>query len=131
MGLSIDALTQLLETLPGALPGAVRHDLHGWVVPSATLRQLREAREPAGTQLIQEATVEEVANAIRKSPKTIYRWCSMTGPKGEKLLRSRKVAGEVLIDIRSVYELPSKLPSWAAPAFLLKRGEQQEEVEHE
>lgn len=121
LGITVEALARLLEMLPGALPGAVRHEKHGWVVPSGTLRALKEAREPVA--LVQEATVQEVANAIRKSDKTIYRWCSMRGPKGEVLLKSRKVAGEVLVDVRSVYELPAKLPVWAAPEFLLKRKE--------
>lgn len=121
LGLPRPVLERLLKVLPGALPGAVEHDLHGYVVPSLTLRALKERREPVA--LIQEATPAEVAEAMRLSDKTIYRWLDATGPNGEKLLKSRKVAGRVLIDVRSIYELPEKLPSWAVDDFSRNRKE--------
>lgn len=107
-------LARLLSFFPGAFPGAEAHEEHGWIVPSTTLSALRRPR--VGIELPQEATVQEVAEAIRRSPKTIWRWCQ-PGPRHEPaVLKSRKTAGVVLIDVRSVLSLPAKLPDWLSDA---------------
>jgi len=116
---SSEPLARLLSFFPGAFPGAEENEEHGWIVPSTTLRALQRPR--VGIELAQEATVQEVAEAIRRSPKTIWRWCQ-PGPKGEPaVLKSRKAAGVVLIDVRSVLALPAKLPDWLSDAVKQSR----------
>lgn len=119
--LDVDAavLGRLLSFFPGAFPGAVRDEVHVWVVPSTTLTALRRPR--VGIELVQEATVAEVAAAIRKSPQTVWRWCQ-PGPGGEvPVLKSRKAAGSVLIEVRSVLALPARLPDWLAEGVKQRR----------
>jgi hypothetical protein len=99
-------LARLLSFFPGAFPGALKDEDHGWIVPSTTLSALQRPR--VGIELPQEATVQEVAEAIRRSPKTIWRWCQ-PGPGG------------VLIDVRSVLALPAKLPDWLSDAVKQSR----------
>ena len=112
-------LARLLSFFPGAFPGALKDEDHGWIVPSTTLSALQRPR--VGIELPQEATVQEVAEAIRRSPKTIWRWCQ-PGPGGEPaVLKSRKAAGVVLIDVRSVLALPAKLPDWLSDAVKQSR----------
>jgi hypothetical protein len=112
-------LARLLSFFPGAFPGAEKHEEHDWIVPSTTLSALKRPR--VGIELPQEATVHEVAQAIRRSPKTIYRWCQ-PGPRREPaVLKSRKTAGMVLIDVRSVLSLPAKLPDWLSDAVKQSR----------
>lgn len=112
-------LARLLSFFPGAFPGAEESEEHGWIVPSTTLSALQRPR--VGIELAQEATVQEVAEAIRRSPKTIWRWCQ-PGPHGEPaVLKSRKAAGVLLIDVRSVLALPAKLPDWLSDAVKQSR----------
>ena len=112
-------LRRLFSFFPGAFPGAEEHEEYGWIVPSTTLSALRRPR--VGIELAQEATVQEVAEAIRRSPKTIWRWCQ-PGPGGEPaVLKSRKAAGGLLIDVRSVLALPAKLPDWLSDAVKQSR----------
>lgn len=112
-------LARLLSFFPGAFPGAEENEEHGWIVPSTTLSALQRPR--VGIELAQEATVQEVAEAIRRSPKTVWRWCQR-GPGGEApVLKSRKAAGTVLIDVRSVLALPARLPDWLSDAVKQSR----------
>lgn len=116
---SCEPLTRLLSFFPGAFPGAEQDDVHGWIVPSTTLSALRRPR--VGIELLQEATVQEVAESIRRSPQTVWRWCQK-GPHGEPaVLKSRKAAGTLLIDVRSVLSLPAKLPAWLTDAVKQSR----------
>jgi hypothetical protein len=117
---SPDPLRRLFSFFPGAFPGAERSAKHGWIIPSTTLSALK--RERVGIELVQEATVQEVAESIRRSVSTVHRWCQ-PGPHGEPpLLKSRKVAGTVLIDVRSVLALPAKLPDWLTESVKQNRG---------
>jgi len=117
---SPEPLRRLFSFFPGAFPGAERSENHGWIIPSTTLSALK--RERVGIELVQEATVNEVAESIRRSVSTIHRWCQ-PGPHGEPaLLKSRKVAGTVLIDVRSVLALPAKLPDWLTESVKQNRG---------
>lgn len=118
--LTAAVLQTLLDTVPGAMPGAEIHETHGWIVPSSTVRALRKPRK--GLELIQEATIEEVCIAMRKSKSVVHRWCTEKGPDGKTRVRARKVDGEWLIDVKSLYELPAKQPEWAASSFLKSRS---------
>jgi hypothetical protein len=112
-------LARLLSFFPGCFPGAEENVEHGWIVPSTTLSALQRPR--VGIELSQEATVKEVAEAIRRSPKTIWRWCQ-PGPGGEPaVLKSRTVADRLLIDVRSVMSLPARLPGWLSDAVKQSR----------
>ena len=118
--LTVEVLHTLLDTLPGAMPGSERHEVHGWIVPSTTVRALKSPRK--GVELIQEATIEEVCAAMRKSPSVVQRWCTEKGPDGKTRVRARKVDGQWLIDVKSLYELPAKCPAWAVSPFLKQRS---------
>lgn len=120
LGLQEAFLAALLDRLPGALPGAERHEAHGWVVPSTTVRSLRLPRR--GLDLVPMATIDEVCQAMRRSKSVVYRWCTEQGPDGKPLLRARKVMGQWLIEIPSLWDLPAKCPAWAASPFLVKRS---------
>lgn len=128
-GLTVETLTTLLDMLPGAMPGAMKDEAQGWLVPSTTVSGLRKPRK--GIELIQEATIDEVCAAMRKSTSTVHRWCTQKGPDGQTRVRARKVDGEWLIDVKSLYEMPAKCPSWAASPFLQQRSHQRVQREEE
>lgn len=125
--LTVEVLTVLLDTVPGAMPGAEIHEAHGWIVPSSTVRALQKPRK--GLELIQEATIEEVCCAMRKSSSVVHRWCTEKGPDGKTRVRARKVDGEWLIDVKSLYEMPAKCPNWAVSPFLKARSERKKQRE--
>ena len=127
--LTAEVLQALLDTVPGAMPGAEIHETHGWIVPSSTVRALRKPRK--GLELIQEATIEEVCIAMRKSKSVVHRWCTEKGPNGKTRVRARMVDGEWLIDVKSLYEMPAKCPPWAVSAFLKSRSQQKAQREEE
>jgi hypothetical protein len=110
-----ETLARLLERAPGVLPGAILEP-EGWQVPERALRVVLGA--PAGP-LPQFATVEDVAHALRRSPKTVYGWLQLRRPDGSPLLEHRRVLGSILIPAAAVLALPSRMP--AAPAFFADR----------
>ena len=106
--LTAQVLQTLLDTVPGAMPGAEIHETHGWIVPSSTVRALRKPRK--GLELPQYATIAEVCAALRKSKSVVQRWCTEKGPNGETHLSARKLYGEWLIDVKSLLAMPAKCP---------------------
>lgn len=115
-GLDVETLERVLAKAPGALPGA-ELDGETWTVHEGRLLKALGVT----SALPKMATVDEVAEYLKRSPKTIYGWLQRTGPKGAKLLTHRKVAGTILIPVADVLRLPAKLPDWAAPSFFSSR----------
>lgn len=117
-----ETLARLLDRAPGVLPGAILEP-EGWQVPERALRVLLGA--PAGP-LPQFCTVEDVAHALRRSPKTVYGWLRIMRPAarpGDKpvpLLESRRVLGSILIPAAAVLRLPATMPG-ARPSFFADR----------
>jgi hypothetical protein len=104
-----DGLERLLNTVPRALPAAVK-GANGWEIPERALRELLEAKSGP---LPSFATVADVADALRLDRKTIYAWTSLRGPDGRALLPAREILGRKLIDAKDVLALPATWPSWA------------------
>lgn len=111
-----ETLARLLDRAPGVLPGAVLEP-SGWQVPERALRVLLGA--PAGP-LPQFCTVEDVAHALRRSPKTVYGWLQVRRADGSPLLESRRVLGSILIPAAAVLRLPATMPG-ARPSFFADR----------
>jgi hypothetical protein len=111
-------LARLLSFFPGAFPGAEESAKHGWIVPSTTLSALQRPR--VGIELAQEATVQEVAEAIRRSPKTIWRWCQ-PGPGGVLI----DVLSDAVKQSRMVIDTEEVSSKAAAPAPLALPDRQQ------
>jgi hypothetical protein len=109
-------LCRLLDAVPGTIPGADK-DEGGWKVPERGLRAILGA--PAGP-LPQYATVEEVALALRRSPKTVYWWLGLRHADGRTpLLEHRRVLGTILIPALAVLALPDEMPEQGRrPLFL-------------
>jgi hypothetical protein len=109
-----EVLARLLAKLPNTLPGAILDD-DGWKVPERALRVILGA--PCGP-LPQMATVKDVAEAMRKSEKTIYAWLKLMKPgvKPVPLLPHKMVLGSIRIDARDVLALPAVMPG-PRPSF--------------
>ncbi len=119
-----EVIERVLDRLPGTLPGCIK-DADGWKVPERAVRGLLGA--PTGP-LPQMATVAEVAEAMRRSEKTVYGWLKLTRPPlraGEParpLLPHRRVLGSILIEARAVLSLPAVMPGPRASFFADKEA---------
>lgn len=119
-----EVIGRMLDRVPGMLPGCIK-DADGWKVPVKGLRAVLGA--PTGP-LPQMATVAEVAEAMRRSEKTIYGWLKVmrpplrAGEPGRPLLPHRKVLGSILIEARAVLSLPAVMPGPRAAFFAEKEA---------
>lgn len=119
-----EVIGRLLDRVPGTLPGCIK-DADGWKVPVKGLRAVLGA--PTGP-LPQMATVAEVAEAMRRSEKTIYGWLKVmrpplrAGEPGRPLLPHRKVLGSILIEAAAVLSLPAVMPGPRAAFFAEKEA---------
>lgn len=120
-----DRMAAMLDKVPEALPGAELDDSGAWRVPERALKGLLGVRGSAGLPRL--ATVAEVAQCLRRSVQTTLELVKLEGPRGERILRGRKILGEWRIEVDSVLTLPDRLPAWAAaaraPSFFRDRGD--------
>lgn len=105
-----DALERVLQRCPDALPGAVRIDAE-WLVPERAIRALLGAR--SGPLPVM-CSVEQVAEYVGRSVKSVYRWLGLRDPKTKRpLLPARKILDAWRIDVQDVLRLPAAFPDWA------------------
>ena len=104
------SLKRLLQRCPGALPGAVQVD-DGWIVPERAIRELLGAGKGPLPQM---CSVEQVAEFVGRSPKSVYRWLTTRDPEtGRPLLPARKILDTWRIAVKDVLLLPAAFPDWA------------------
>jgi hypothetical protein len=116
-GVAVEVIERLLEKVPGTIPGAFKGE-DGWRVPERGLRAILGA--PTGP-LPQFATVAEVAECLRRKPKTVYNWLGMRRAGGdEPLLPHKEILGTVLIPVAAVLSLPARMPG-PRPSFFCRK----------
>lgn len=105
----VASLERVLARCPAALPGAIEQDV-GWLVPERTVRDLVGARTGPLPAM---CSVEQVAEYVGRSPKSVYRWLTTRDPKtGRPLLPARKILDAWRIAVKDVLLLPSAFPDW-------------------
>lgn len=113
-----EVIGRLLDKLPNTLPGA-SNATGQWQVPEKALRALLGASTGPLPAL---ATVGEVAECVRREPKTVYGWLKVKNSKGKPLLPHRWVLGTILIDAQAVLALPARMPGPPPSFFVAKQG---------
>lgn len=114
----VDFLERMLERVPNVLPGAVR-DAEGWRVPESALRTLFGVKSGP---LPATATVQEVAEYTRRDVKTVYGWLKVRKADKTPMLPHKQVVGSILIEVRDVLALPSRMPGPPPSFFAAKSG---------
>jgi hypothetical protein len=108
----VETLRRVLDRHPGVLPGAVLVSGE-WEVPESALRALLGQRTGALPTM---ASVEQVAEYLGRSDKTVYRLLQLRDPAtGAPLLPAVRVLGQYRVRVSDVLRLPSAYPDWAPP----------------
>jgi hypothetical protein len=118
----VEVLERVLARAPGVLPGAIE-GAAGWEVPERALRSILGA---AVGPLPVFATVNEVAECLRVSPKTVYGWLKVRRADGSALLPHRRVLGAILIEAAAVLRLPERMPRAGLSLFFQREGSSDE-----
>lgn len=111
-------LERLLDRVPGTFPGAIKGQ-DGWEVPERDVRALLGV--PVGP-LPQFATVKDVADSLRKAPKTVYWWLTLKTDDGKPLLPHTQKLGTTLILASDVLALPERMPESGRASFFSDTG---------